>query len=315
VFLFVPQPVISGCAIKQDAGTGSTEGTSPLITTSLSKHYFYCHYHVQSSECGYHFMVLRYQDTCLRLYCWAALLSSAVAASVAIPIYAAQEKGWISDQFSETVPTHINYITPHAFKSDASIGGFTIISRAPDWKVTVYNKKSKVFWETPLAQFKGEIAARLYASDRQDLMNCKWEKKKDVQCMGFPCEEYATTGSAKKTPGLRGHVYKGYFLAMPVPVTKEVYALLAKIYQLPILSGLPLKLEFELSLEDQIDHIKGLDTRRIKQAMIDDSEFLVPLNYKRVQTENAVFLDQASQAAMKEFSEWTAPELNLKKPK
>lgn len=241
------------------------------------------------------------------------VLSTLVTAAGACPAQAVPEQGYVLEQFSETTPTHINYLTAHAFKSKATIGGFTVISKAPDWKVTVFNDKSKVYWEVPLSQFKGEMAARVYASERADLMRCKWQKKKEYDFLGEKTVEYATTGTGgddKANP--RGKVYNGFFLSLPVERPPEIYALLAKLYQLPTLPGIPLRMEVNFKMLGQLDHVKGLNTRKLTKTILTDKEFAPPSDYRQVFSESEVFLDPASKAALSEFTKWTDPGLEKK---
>src|SRR5262249_9089900 len=90
------------------------------------------------------------------------------------PAASKDEACWHLQQRSRETGTHDLYISPTAIKDICHTGSFTIIARAPDWKVYSCNDKTKKVFATTVAAFRGSYGSRKDYDFREDAVKGNW---------------------------------------------------------------------------------------------------------------------------------------------
>jgi len=222
----------------------------------------------------------------------------------------ASESGWRLEQSGELAGVHTVLVTHTGMKADNLKGGYSIVMHAPDWNVTVYNTRGHVYWTVPYKAFKGEVAGRVYASDRQELLAYKWHKSGKEVVAGQSTAKYEIPQLTKEEAQKQSRVILAAWAwvlednSMPLQIRET----LGKIYMLPPLAGLPLKAAYKTQSEEKIvGTCNALDTGKATRVTVTPDQFLCPKGYKLAATEGEAYVDPLSKQAFEGFSDWYAP--------
>lgn len=194
----------------------------------------------------------------------------------------------------------------HVFLSNAGMAavnkkmGCTLVAKAPDWNIVMYNEKTKVYFLSPLNEWKGaQNSLKSSAKTRQaysrattSLIEKPPKKLKDEVILGHKTSLYLTDNLV--TTGLK----KVEFSITPdIQVPVQLQQIFAKIYGVGLtkLKGLPLKVSY---IDENGKRSPVFDTRHIKEQMIPMQHFTYPKDFKRVDSEIAVLMDEKGREAM-----------------
>ncbi len=195
------------------------------------------------------------------------------------------------EQFGEVIGGRTLTVAKDALKILSRKGGLTIVSCAPDWKVVLYNSKSRLYWEMPRSQFAGDPNARIYANDQKGFREAKWKKAGTQRKLGRTMIIYVME---PPPPGKRqGATSATYYIDSEAVIAKEAYEILGKVYFLPPIMGVPLKFKFR-DLDDGA--VNALDTGTIETLTVSGDEFSCPSGFKKAKSLDEVMVDPASQA-------------------
>lgn len=178
--------------------------------------------------------------------------------------------------------------------------GCTLVAKAPDWNIVMYNDKTKVYFLSPLSEWKGAQSSlkssaktrQAYSRATSSLIEKPPKKLKDEMILGHKTTLYLTDNLV--TTGLK----KVEFSITPdIQVPMQLQQIFAKIYGVGLtkLKGLPLKVSY---IDENGKRSPVFDTRRIQPQMIPMEHFSYPADYKRVDSEIAVLMDEKGREAM-----------------
>lgn len=202
-------------------------------------------------------------------------------------------------QYGEVIGGRTLTVAKDGLKIFSRKGGLTIVSRAPDWRVVLYNFKSRLYWEMPRSQFTGDSTARLYSNDQKDFRKAKWIKTGTQSKLGRTMDIYVM-----EPPPMgkrQGATSATYYVDSKAVIAKEAYDILGKVYFLPPVVGVPLRFKFR-DLDDGA--VNALETGTIETLTVSPDEFSCPSEYKKAKSMDEVMVDPASQAtfdALKQF--------------
>ena len=193
----------------------------------------------------------------------------------------------------------------HVYLSSAGMAavnkkmGCTLVTKAPTWNVVMYNDKTKVYFLSPLSEWKGaSIKASASGTKGKNqayktmLVEKKPKKLKEGTILGHKASQYLTDNLA--STGLK----KVEFWVTPdVQAPPELKQVFSKIYGVGLssMAGLPLKVSY---IDENGKRTPVFTTIKIDAQLIPLSSFTYPASYKRVDSEIAVLMDEKGREAM-----------------
>ncbi len=176
----------------------------------------------------------------------------------------------------------------------------TLATKAPEWNVVMYNDKTKAYFVSPLAEWKGAQSSlknsaktrQAYSRATTSLIEKPPHKVRDELILGHKTSLYLTDNLV--TTGLK----KVEFSITPeIEAPPQLQQVFGKIYGVGLtkLKGLPLKVSY---IDENGKRSPVFETRRISKKEIPINYFSVPPNYRRVDSEIAVLMDQKGRETM-----------------
>lgn len=226
-----------------------------------------------------------------------------IFASQIIPAFCANENGWILTQRSKVFGDQYIYISTNGVKCINPKQGTGWLTQAPNWNITFFNDKTKLYYPVSYSTWKGKI-------EKNGLLprNIKWTKVSSGSIAGIKASKFEMTNSTNTAGQTTKWLSANYWLADEINVPPRLAQLVSNTCGLPDSNSIPL----ELSYRDQ----KGLcttllNTYRQQQANIPDSYFSLPAGYKPAKNEVEVLVSQENRA----FIEDLANDLTNESPK
>ncbi|MBX9694007.1 MAG: hypothetical protein K2Z81_16600 [Cyanobacteria bacterium] len=217
---------------------------------------------------------------------------------------------WELTQVSKLTGSHRILITPKAFKIISPANHYVIVSKAPDWNVVAFNPRSKMMFETTLANFDGRLAygSNTFGNYLEHLPVLSGQKSAD-SVFGQQCRKVHMINHGQDTKRSKtGKVYKAmmfetsdlqvvdYWSWSHSSVPPAVGKILYKIYRLPVQPGMPLRL---VALNFEREKRVELDTKTFKKVTITDDAFVVPQGMRKAKSEIEMINDPRRQQALK----------------
>lgn len=172
--------------------------------------------------------------------------------------------------------------------------------KAPLWKLIAFNSTSHVFCEVEPKRFSGPLhaGAVLVGMRFGGLGGAKY--KRSEQIAGLTADRVlleSASSSAKESD--RSIKQLDYWIYRKITLPSEVYHVLDKFYSVPSQEGIPLKCVRLTSLNSYT----VLDTTSAVKQDLPESTFSIAPNFKRVQTQDQVFLDLKKAGVIQEMLE------------
>lgn len=207
---------------------------------------------------------------------WALALGMFLAiAAVCTAAARADDKGYVLTQRGENFGDQYVYITPNNLLLKNPKVGSGLISRGPNWDITVCNEKVRIYYQATMQQYKQDAATRGLGVTSA-LYGYTWDRVSDHENIGgLICTKYKMSGfnTIQRNKRAPMSITDGeYWVANDIPVAPAVGQLLDGMYGLPPTQRYPIRLT---AVERGI--LKTLiDTYRVEQAVIPDSYFAIP---------------------------------------
>lgn len=212
----------------------------------------------------------------------------------------AKISGWILQQEQPHTGVWKIYLAPAGMAAVNSKMGCTLVTKAPQWNVVMYNDKTRVYFLSPLSEWNGaslKNASVKTGKEKQQLYKAmlvekKPKKIKDGLILGHKASLYLTDNLA--STGLK----KVEFWVTPdVQAPPELKQVFSKIYGVGLssMAGLPLRVSY---IDENGKRTPVFDTTSVEKTDIPLSNFTYPSSYKRVESEIAVLMDQKGREAM-----------------
>ena len=122
--------------------------------------------------------------------------------------------------------------------------GFVTISRAPEWKVIMYNQRTHLYYESTMEAWCRDTAITNGYEEWQ--RGAQWLRKGNVKVCGYQGTLYQIKG-ARRIHQANGAVNETetegaqYIIAEGYPVNTQLATMMHAVLSLPIIRGLPLK--------------------------------------------------------------------------
>jgi len=216
--------------------------------------------------------------------------------AVCAPAFA--DAGWVLTQRSATFGDQYLYISKNGLKCQNPKAGTAFVTHAPDWNVTIYNEKTKVYYQTTIDKWKAEMQARGMG---QDMQNKNWSKTGNTNICGLKATEYKMTGAnTLHLKGKRAQSISGanYWIADDITVPPQLTQLLATAYGLPTTQNVPLRLQMTESGKQR----QMLDTYHFQASDIPIAYFNVPSGLTAVKSDAEVMMNDEQKEIFKDMA-------------
>jgi hypothetical protein len=222
-----------------------------------------------------------------------------------MPAQAVDDAGWVLTQRSITLGDQYVYISPNGLKCENPKIGVAFVTHAPDWTITIYNEKTRVFYHTSIEGYKQELQARGLTADLQDRV---WQAGgKQITICGLVATEYKMSG----TNTLHGHKNTSvnvsdaeYWVSQKIAIPKMLSALFSAMYGLPVTTHYPLRLQVQEKGEEKV----YLDTYRTQQAAIPVTYFEAPSGLTPVKSDAEVYMTDEQNAIIHDMAADLGPD-------
>lgn len=212
------------------------------------------------------------------------------------------DQGWVLTQRSTKMGDQYVYISDQGLKITNPKAGFNLVTRAPNWDITLFNDKTRCFYETTADRYKQQLQGR--AQDAE-LNNSSWAKSGETQIFGLKATEYRMGAKAVRSRSKSGAVSTKsiagaqYWVASEIAIPAKLTELLSAAYGLPTATSscVPLRLKYS---ESNGEHTV-LDTYRVDKTPISISYFDKPAGYKLVKSDAEVMMSDEQKQIMNDM--------------
>jgi|AGTN01.1.fsa_nt_gi hypothetical protein len=190
-------------------------------------------------------------------------------------------------------------------KAENLAGGYSIITKSPDWNVTIANVRTKKYIIVPRNKFKGGVSSQLYQTDRDELQNGKWIKVSTEKVRSRIVGKYTMIPrQMKSNPKRGGNIIKqaNIMVYQDVPIQPQILDVLGRIFYLPNVSGLPYWYDYTTD-EALQRHCHAIDTDAFTESKINLKEYDMPKGLTLAKTEKDVYVDPLSKEVFDGFSD------------
>lgn len=190
-------------------------------------------------------------------------------------------------------------------KAENLAGGYSVVTKSPDWNVTIANVRTKKYIVVPRSKFKGGVSSQLYQTDREELLNGKWIKVSTEKVRSRVVGKYTMIPRAMKSTSKReGNIIKqaNIMVYQDVSVRPEILDVLGKIFLLPSVKGMPYWYEYTTD-EALTKHCHAIETDAVTESKVNLKEYDLPKGLKLAKTEKEVFVDPLSKEVFDGFSD------------
>lgn len=219
------------------------------------------------------------------------------------PAAAKDEEAWILQQRSQLAGNHTIYVSSKGVLIENKANFYAILLQAPDWKVVIYNTKSKKACTKDVKEFSGALSfgsGMLGEGNLQALPLRKTpteESIKGLKTNHYTTGQFASTPSVKKPRDLKNSIFEATDLSSadywvwPTEIGPAKAGLvLQKIYRLPQRTGIPIALKYITTAGQKLNE---LDTISITKSKVPDTKFVTPKGLIATKTEHDVVFDES----------------------
>ncbi len=222
----------------------------------------------------------------------------------------ADSECWDLIQTSLITGKHRLIVSPKAFRIQSIGNRYTIVSKAPDWRVYLFNNSAKTIYSTAYEKFQGNLAngTGAFGGYLENLPILRRPRTKDVYAhlpaLTMHIENPAAPqhGKKKKSMGYSGvamntgEVQTGDYWMWDNPnLPPSFQIVLNKLYRLPP-GGVPLKF---ITVNTERETNIEVDTTSVKKIPYEEKLFVPPTGFTTVKEELSIVNDSSRNRAVK----------------
>lgn len=169
------------------------------------------------------------------------------------------------------------------------------MTKAPTWNVIFYNDKTRLYYEAPFARWTQEVEQQISNNRTKAMAAGKWSKSNEANIAGLRASGYGMQPS-KATSDLKN---ASYFIANDIKVPPVIASMLAKVYGLPPMQNVPLRLNYSTTGGSSVS---ALDTYYAKACPIPISYFTQPTGYRIAKSQADVMIDDETKQMLNDLA-------------
>ncbi len=222
----------------------------------------------------------------------------------------AQESGWALTQKSTAMGDLYTYVSPNGLKWTVPKLGANISTMGPNWGVTMYNDKTRLYYATTFQEWQKQIARR--DSRTLEMKSRPWQQAGSGSVAGLRAAKYTMKGGAPiagaGAKNLNAVSSAECWVATDISVPPSVSDMLANTYGMPKTKFFPLRISYTGS-DGRV--VTALDTFKGEGRQIPANFFGLPGGFKLASSQAEVFMDDETQRMMNDM----ASEMGLDAPR
>jgi hypothetical protein len=232
---------------------------------------------------------------------WKSFTAAALAATFLLlptpPAAKADEQGWGLMVKSPHVGILYLYITEAGFAIMIKETGAKFVTHAPEWRVAMYNDKSRVYYVERLQDLQSFSKGSPKSNKSRDAVaNAAGSVRtgRSEQIGGLPATQYFITTVSPDGGSREAEVWITKNILPPV----QLHETMKKIFSIDTNKfppGLPLRIKM---VDEDGKRELIYDTINVQKQTIHTASFSYPPSYKRVDSELAVLMDEKSRKKM-----------------
>ena len=211
---------------------------------------------------------------------------------------------WVLTQRSQTMGDQYVYVTPSAFKWVNPKMGANVITTSPSWTVTMFNDKTKAYYDTTFQEWKSQLASR--SKMAPEMQANKWVKSGSGEVAGMKATKYVMQGSgvAKRLPNGKvsnnlGSVKQAEcWLSDDITVPAQLSEVLSSAYGLPLTRFFPLRVTYVTGAGKAGT---ALDTYRSQACSLPETYFRKPQGYQLANSSAEVLMDAETKEMLRDL--------------
>ncbi len=200
-------------------------------------------------------------------------------------------------------------LAPDAVRISENVNGTVIISKAPDWRVFVYNKRNKLYYDMSLEVWK-KHGLRCVWVMMAHMSDWPIVKTGSDRLVGREADVYTLAADPQARAKIRMHKpvdfrygQAGEFFVDKAPGPKERATVVVQLYKVPEIQQIPLSLKvynpdnsgyFGVSNTSAPKQQFILQTFSYKRANVSCDAFDLPPGYKRARDDSEVTISKSS---------------------
>ena len=232
-----------------------------------------------------------------------AALACSLAFTIGTAISAFAEQGYVLTQRSTKMGDQYLYISSEGIKITNPKAGFNLVSQAPNWDITLFNDKTRCFYQTTADNYRAKLQGR---TGDTEFKNSSWSKMGDTYLLNMKATEFRmgakTVRQKNKAGQLVNKTITGaqYWVASDILIPPKLTDLLAAAYGLPTQQSqcIPLRLKYNDGNKENL----VLDTYRVNKAPIPVAYFATPQGYKPVTSDAEVMMNDEQKQIMSDMA-------------
>ncbi len=233
----------------------------------------------------------------------ASALATAAFAGTTKATAAADQDMWILNQHSQLAGDQIVYVSTNAVRIENYAHSYVILLRAPDWKVLIYNSRSKKACTKEVKDFVGTLGFGSGMMGEGYLQALPLKKQpEETTFKGLKALRYYTGKLAGPAPGkanrsadvtnsIFGSTYlesADYWLWPSGTASTKAGLVLQRIYRIPRRAGTPLSLKYTSVAGQKYTEI---DTLSVSKSKVRTDKFTAPKGLIAAKSEEEVVFD------------------------
>lgn len=229
---------------------------------------------------------------------------------------AAEHDAWVLKQNSQLAGRHTICVSNTAVRIENLEHAYVILLRAPDWKLVMYNTRSKKVCTKNSKDFAGTLAfGSGMMGEGGYLQSLPLRKNptagtfKGLSALHYTTGKFQVPEPAKRQRSPIGAVSifsatdlesADYWIWNNDPAAAQAGSILQKIYRLPLRAGLPLNLVYTDIAGKKTSE---LDTLSINKSKLPDDKFAPPKGLIAVKSEDEVVFDETKKKKINRAAE------------
>jgi hypothetical protein len=208
---------------------------------------------------------------------------------------AAIASGWVLTQRSKELGDQYVYLSQTGLKCINPRQGIGIVTKAPNWTVSIFNEKTKLYYSLTFDQWKRKLASR-----GRNPSQISWRKGQGGQIAGLKATRYVMTNTAPHAGRSRSEwVAADYWVADQIRVPEQLANMLTATYDLPVTHCVPLRLSYT-DAGGRSETV--LDTYQQQATAVPDSYLTCPTGLRLAKNEVDVMMTEENKQMMDDIA-------------
>lgn len=216
----------------------------------------------------------------------------------------AQEKGWSLTQRSEYMGDQYIYVSKTGFKWVNPKAGANVVTAAPGWTVTMFNDKTKQYFQTTFDKWRSQMIST-GGKRARDMQAARWKMAGSADVAGLKATKYVMVGPAQTGGGKLSSVTRAAcWVSDEIEVPAPIADVLSRAYGMPRTRYFPLRVSYVTGT----GQLKvALDTYRSSTCTIPAAYFAKPNGYRLANSQAEILMDEETRQLFRDMAGEAGP--------